>query len=114
MYTEVVKNPRWQKTNGSVVVSKGDGLLDVIMMDSNPFMPHYLNKPKDMLPYLPGGLLEQNPNKTLAMVQQQLRDSNATWRIFVSHHVRCSAWRRGEGGVRSGCQVCLRGLVRPP
>ncbi|KAF8057677.1 PAP17 [Scenedesmus sp. PABB004] len=86
LYTEHFGDPRWVTSNGSYVVSKGDGLVDLVMFDSNPFMPHYLKNPKDLLPWLPGGLREQNATATAEAVKRQLSSSDAVWRLVVSHH----------------------------
>jgi hypothetical protein len=44
-FTGRVNDVRWHCQNGTYNVPTGNaGLLDIIMMDTNPFMPHYQNE----------------------------------------------------------------------
>lgn len=75
---------RWHCQNGTWNVPTGNaGLLDIVMIDTNPFMPHYLNEAWSKNA---GGIWQQNASQIKQQLRQRLAASKARWKLVVGHH----------------------------
>jgi len=90
-----VRARQWILSNGTQSASfkdpaSGQTLLDLVMIDTNPFIGSmYRFTSKDTATYpvwLPGNLNDQSPNATRALMRDVLRTSRAPWRVVMGHH----------------------------
>eukprot|EP00879_Flechtneria_rotunda_P026546 GHRR01028314.1.p1 GENE.GHRR01028314.1~~GHRR01028314.1.p1 ORF type:complete len:327 (+),score=74.41 GHRR01028314.1:349-1329(+) len=104
-YTGTFNDVRWHCQNGSWTVPTGsNGLLDIVMIDTNPFLQEY--KAKAWYNNA-AGIWEQNPEAIKQAMRRQLAASKATWKLVVGHHPIASYGHHCEFGMEKDCKDML-------
>eukprot|EP00775_Hariotina_reticulata_P007997 gene7997-8195_t len=100
-YTSSFNDKRWNCQNGTFTVPTGNSsLVDIIMMDTSPFVTAY-----KFTPWYnnAGGLKDQNPEAIKQQLTQSLAASSATWKLVVGHHPIASFGEHCDFAVEKDC-----------
>ncbi|GFH28047.1 metallophos domain-containing protein [Haematococcus lacustris] len=88
---------RWNAHQGAWRRSFGDGLLDIVFVDTTPFLT------KSPVCSQQGGISSQDQAGQAKAVQALMRNSTARWKVVVGHHPVRSYGEHCKGGKGGDC-----------
>eukprot|EP00878_Enallax_costatus_P022880 GHUV01024314.1.p1 GENE.GHUV01024314.1~~GHUV01024314.1.p1 ORF type:complete len:373 (+),score=81.50 GHUV01024314.1:129-1247(+) len=101
-YTGQLNDARWHCQNGVYSVPTGsNGLVDIIMMDTNPFQTQYTSQ---SWYYNAGGIWQQDPDAIRSRLNSSLAASQAKWKFVVGHHPISSFGSHCNYGGEKDCR----------